>query len=91
MLRDCDPGDATKDSERGADKPRAALFFTAYTPKTGKKPHAAGDYTPAHLGLREAARKNITVSYFEAGHMTYIHPPSLVRMARELREFVQGG
>jgi len=38
VLRDCDPGDATKDSERGADKPRAALFFTAYTPKTGKKP-----------------------------------------------------
>jgi len=54
-------------------------------------PHAAGDYTLAHLGLREAARKNITVSYFEAGHMMYIHQPSLVRMARELREFVAAG
>ena len=54
-------------------------------------PHAAGDYTLAHLGLRENLRKNVRVSYFEAGHMMYIHPPSLVRMAKELREFVRGG
>ena len=53
-------------------------------------PHAAGDYTLSHLGLREAAQKNIQVSYFEAGHMMYIHRPSLVRMARELRAFVRG-
>jgi carboxypeptidase C (cathepsin A) len=53
-------------------------------------PHAAGDYTLNHLGLREAARKNIQVSYFEAGHMMYIHQPSLVRMAAELRAFVRG-
>jgi carboxypeptidase C (cathepsin A) len=54
-------------------------------------PHAAGDYTLSHLGLREAARANISVSYFEAGHMMYIHQPSLVRMARELRAFVSAG
>ena len=54
-------------------------------------PHAAGDYTLSHLGLRDAARANISVSYFEAGHMMYIHQPSLARMAKELRVFVQGG
>jgi carboxypeptidase C (cathepsin A) len=53
-------------------------------------PHAAGDYTLNHLGLREAARQNIQVSYFEAGHMMYIHQPSLARMASELRAFVKG-
>jgi carboxypeptidase C (cathepsin A) len=52
-------------------------------------PHAAGDYTLNHLGLREAARARVQVSYFEAGHMMYIHRPSLVRMARELRAFVK--
>jgi carboxypeptidase C (cathepsin A) len=52
-------------------------------------PHAAGDYTLAHLGLREHQLKNIAVSYFEAGHMMYIHQPSLARMASELREFVR--
>jgi len=53
-------------------------------------PHAAGDYTLSHLGLREPLRKNISVSYFEAGHMMYIHQPSLKRMAGELRAFVRG-
>ncbi|QPF75055.1 peptidase S10 [Roseateles sp. DAIF2] len=53
-------------------------------------PHAAGDYTLAHLGLREPLRQRLRVSYFEAGHMMYIHRPSLERMAAELREFVRG-
>jgi carboxypeptidase C (cathepsin A) len=51
-------------------------------------PPAAGDWTLAHLGLREPLRGNIRVSYFEAGHMMYIHAPSLGRMGAELREFV---
>lgn len=53
-------------------------------------PHAAGDYTLSHLGLRENLRGNIAVSYFEAGHMMYLHQPSLARMAGELRRFVRG-
>lgn len=53
-------------------------------------PHAAGDYTLSHLGLREDAQRRIAVSYFEAGHMMYVHQPSLVRMAAELRAFVRG-
>ena len=53
-------------------------------------PHAAGDYTINHLGLREAARAKVSISYFEAGHMMYIHQPSLARMAKELRTFVKG-
>ena len=52
-------------------------------------PHAAGDYTLSHLGLRDALQKNVQVSYFEAGHMMYIHQPSLARMAVELRAFVR--
>ncbi len=51
-------------------------------------PHAAGDYSLAHLGLREPLQGQIQVSYFEAGHMMYIHRPSLERMAAELRRFV---
>ncbi|HEY8708330.1 MAG TPA: hypothetical protein VIM34_10060 [Burkholderiaceae bacterium] len=54
-------------------------------------PHAAGDYTLNHLGLRGAARDRVRVSYFEAGHMMYVHQPSLARMAKELRAFVKGG
>ena len=36
------------------------------------------------------ARARVRISYFEAGHMMYIHQPSLVRMAKELRAFVTG-
>ena len=51
-------------------------------------PHAAGDYTLSHLGLRGAQFRKLSVSYFEAGHMMYIHGPSRARMAGELRAFV---
>ena len=51
-------------------------------------PHAAGDYTLSHLGLRGEQFRKISVSYFEAGHMMYIHGPSLARMAGELSAFV---
>ena len=52
-------------------------------------PHAAADYTLSHLGLRDALAGNISVNYFEAGHMMYIHQPSLARMAQQLRSFVK--
>jgi len=33
-------------------------------------------------------QENISLSYFEAGHMMYIHLPSLQKMRGELAEFV---
>jgi len=53
-------------------------------------PHYGSDYTVAHLGLAPELRDNITVSYYEAGHMMYVHKPSLVKLAAELRAFVKG-
>ena len=51
-------------------------------------PHFATDYTFDHLGSTRPLRGNITVSYYEAGHMMYVHKPSLERLAKELRDFV---
>ncbi len=51
-------------------------------------PHAAGDYTVNHLGLRDEQGKKFAVSHLEAGHMRYIHQRSLERMAGEMRAFV---
>jgi carboxypeptidase C (cathepsin A) len=51
-------------------------------------PHFGSDYTVAHLGLPPELRDNITVSYYEAGHMMYVHKPSLRKLAGELRGFV---
>jgi carboxypeptidase C (cathepsin A) len=32
----------------------------------------------------------VRVSRFEAGHMMYLHAPSRLRLAEELRQFVSG-
>ena len=52
-------------------------------------PHFGSDYTVAHLGLAPELRSNVSVSYYEAGHMMYVHRPSLEKLAAELRRFVQ--
>lgn len=54
-------------------------------------PHFAADYTFHHLGLNPTLRANITMKYYEAGHMMYIHQPSLAAMKHDLAEFVQAG
>ena len=53
-------------------------------------PHFAADYSIDHLGLAAGLRGNVTTSYYEAGHMMYVHKPSLARLAAELRAFVKG-
>jgi len=51
-------------------------------------PYFATEHTLAHLGIEEALRDNIEVSYFDAGHMMYVHAPSIRRLATEMRDFV---
>ncbi len=43
-----------------------------------------------YTGLAPELRGNIAVSYYEAGHMMYVHRPSLEKLACELRRFVSG-
>jgi len=35
-------------------------------------------------------RKNITMEYYDAGHMMYIHMPSLKQMKTDLSKFIKG-
>ena len=51
-------------------------------------PHMASEYTFSHMGLDPEIRKNVRMEYYEAGHMMYVHKPSLVKMATDMREFV---
>jgi carboxypeptidase C (cathepsin A) len=44
-----------------------------------------------NLGLEPELRKNISFGYYEAGHMMYIHLPSLARLRDELVAFVGEG
>jgi carboxypeptidase C (cathepsin A) len=51
-------------------------------------PHFATEYTFSHMGLDPEVRKNVELAYYEAGHMMYVHKPSLEKLADDLREFV---
>jgi carboxypeptidase C (cathepsin A) len=51
-------------------------------------PHFAADYTFDHLGLDESLKPRLSFHYYEAGHMMYVHRPSLSALAGELKRFV---
>jgi carboxypeptidase C (cathepsin A) len=51
-------------------------------------PFSATEYTFNHLGLDETLRGNVSMSYYEAGHMMYINMPSLEQMKKDLAAFI---
>ena len=51
-------------------------------------PYFATQYTVNHLGLPENLAKRIQMTYFESGHMMYLHLPSLEKVSAELKAFV---
>ncbi len=53
-------------------------------------PYFATEYTFNHLGLEGALKDNVSMGYFEAGHMMYVHMPSLKRLKDDLAAFVKG-
>jgi carboxypeptidase C (cathepsin A) len=52
-------------------------------------PYFATEYTFNHLGLDENLRKNISMEYYDAGHMMYIHMPSLKQIKTDLAKFIK--
>ncbi|NOK79053.1 MAG: peptidase S10 [Chloroflexi bacterium AL-N5] len=51
-------------------------------------PHLATEYTFNHLMLDPGLQDNISMSYYEAGHMMYVHQPSLEALKQELSRFI---
>jgi carboxypeptidase C (cathepsin A) len=51
-------------------------------------PHLATEYYLEHMDLPDELRENITLEYYEAGHMMYIHEPSMVKFKKDLAKFV---
>ena len=42
-----------------------------------------------HLGLTKDIKDNISMKYYEAGHMMYTHEPSLVKFKEDVSEFIK--
>jgi carboxypeptidase C (cathepsin A) len=51
-------------------------------------PYFATEYTFHHLELDPSLRGNVSMGYYEGGHMMYIHEPSLARLKTDLAKFV---
>ena len=61
----------------------ASGYFDLATPFFGS------EYTFDHLGLSPELHKNITMEYYAAGHMMYVHEPSLKKLKKDLSLFYQ--
>lgn len=51
-------------------------------------PFFATEYTFSHLGLNPKLKANISMSEYEAGHMMYIHVPSLLKLKSDVAGFM---
>ena len=51
-------------------------------------PFMAAEYTINHLQLEPELHDNIAMAYYEAGHMMYLHRPSLEKLKKDLAEFL---
>lgn len=51
-------------------------------------PYFAAEYTMTHMQRPPNLKNNFTIKRYEAGHMMYIHEPSLERLTREVGEWL---
>lgn len=52
-------------------------------------PYFATEYTFNHLEIEPGLQQNITMAWYEAGHMMYVHPPSLVQIKADMADFIR--
>jgi carboxypeptidase C (cathepsin A) len=51
-------------------------------------PFFATEYTFDHLGLEPSLQGNVTLTYYPAGHMMYVHRPSLEKLKQDIAAFI---
>ena len=51
-------------------------------------PYRTVEYAIEHLAVAPAVRSNVTIAYYDAGHMMYVHPPSMQKFKSDLASFV---
>lgn len=52
-------------------------------------PFCAAEYTFSHLGLDAELQSNLSMAYYPAGHMMYVHSPSLAKLKLDLATFIR--
>ncbi len=51
-------------------------------------PFLATEYTFNHISLPKAQQENVKMTYYQAGHMMYLHIPSLTQLSKDLLQFI---
>jgi carboxypeptidase C (cathepsin A) len=51
-------------------------------------PYRTAEYAVEHLAVTPAVRSNVTIAYYDAGHMMYVHPPSMQKFKSDVAAFV---
>lgn len=71
-----------------ADNPHLRVFCcNGYY--DGATPYFGTEYTFSQMGFGGEFEGRVTMGYYEAGHMMYIHKPSLAKLKRDLAEFIR--
>jgi len=52
-------------------------------------PFAATEWTFDHLGYEPSYRERVSMGYYEAGHMMYIHPDMLRKFKEDVASFIE--
>lgn len=52
-------------------------------------PYFGAEYTVDHFGLDPSLEANVTTKRYEAGHMMYIHEPSIAQLREDLGVFIR--
>ncbi len=52
-------------------------------------PFMATEYTYNHIQVPEEQQANIEMKYYQAGHMMYLHKPSLDQLSKDLHAFIE--
>ncbi|MEW5902359.1 MAG: peptidase S10, partial [Acidobacteriota bacterium] len=55
----------------------------------GATPYFGTEYTFSQIGLNGEFAGRVQMGYYEAGHMMYIHKPSIVKLKADLAEFIR--
>lgn len=53
-------------------------------------PYFATEYVVHHMYLPEHLKQNVTSTYYESGHMEYVHKPSLLQLKTDFNKFMKG-
>jgi carboxypeptidase C (cathepsin A) len=55
----------------------------------GATPFFGTEYTFAQMGLNGEFKDRVKMGYYEAGHMMYIHGPSIIKFKRDIATFIK--